>query len=83
MLDLTGIRTLVALSWVTAGFLYELVVTLDWWELQLVAKLGGWEYHKGRQPGKITVARGLPRITDMLTTHAFLIDYAKGASSSR
>lgn len=75
LLDLTGIRTLVALSWVTAGFLYELGVTLDWPEVQLVAKLGGWEYHKGRQPGKITLTRGLHRIMDMLTTQAFLMAY--------
>jgi hypothetical protein len=75
LLDLTGIRTLVALSWVTAGFLYELGVTLDWPEVQLVAKLGGWEYHKGRKPGKITLTRGLHRIMDMLTTEAFLTAY--------
>lgn len=75
LLDLTGIRTLVALSWVTAGFLYELGVTLDWPEVQLVAKLGGWEYHKGRQPGKITLTRGLHRLLDMLTTEAFLRAY--------
>lgn len=75
LLDLTGIRTLVALSWVTAGFLYELGVTLDWPEVQLVAKLGGWEYHKGRQPGKITLTRGLQRLLDMLTTEAFLAAY--------
>lgn len=72
MLDLTGIRTLVALSWVTAGFLYELGVTLDWPEVQLVAQLGGWGDHKGRQPGKITLSRGLLRLMDMLTTEAFL-----------
>lgn len=75
LLDLTGIRTLVALAWVTAGFLYELGVTLDWPEVHLVAKLGGWEYHKGRQPGKITLTRGLRRIADMLTTQAFLTAY--------
>ncbi len=75
LLDLTGIRTLVALSWVTAGFLYELGVTLDWPEVQLVARLGGWEYHKGRQPGKITLTRGLHRIADMLATQAFLTAY--------
>jgi hypothetical protein len=75
LLDLTGIRTLVALAWVTAGFLYELGVTLDWSEVQLVAKLGGWEYHKGRQPGKITLTRGLHRLMDMLTTEAFLTAY--------
>lgn len=75
LLDLTGIRTLVALSWVAAGFLYELGVTLDWPAVQLVAKLGGWEYHKGRQPGKITLTRGLRRIAEMLTTQAALTAY--------
>lgn len=75
LLNLTGIRTLVALSWVTAGFLYELGVTLDWPEVQLVAKLGGWEYHKGRRPGKITLTRGLHRIANMLTTQAALTAY--------
>jgi hypothetical protein len=75
LLDLTGIRTLVALSWVTAGFLYELGVTLDWPEVQLVAQLGGWEQHKGRQPGKISLTRGLQRIVDMLATQAFLTAY--------
>lgn len=75
LLDLTGIRTLVALSWVTAGFLYELGVTLDWPEVRLVAQLGGWEDHKGRPPGKITLTRGLQRIADMLTTQAFLTAY--------
>jgi hypothetical protein len=72
LLDLTGIRTMVALSWVAAGFLYELGVTLEWPEVQLIAKLGGWEYHKGRKPGKIILTRGLHRIMDMLTIEAFL-----------
>ena len=75
LLDLTGIRTLVALSWVAAGFLYELGVTLEWPEVQLMARLGGWEYHKGRKPGKIILTRGLHRIMDMLTTEAFLKAY--------
>jgi hypothetical protein len=75
LLNLTGIRTLVALSWVTAGFLFELGVTLDWPELQLVAKLGSWEPHKGRKPGKITLTRGLHRLMDMLTTEAVLTAY--------
>jgi hypothetical protein len=37
LLDLTGIRTLVALSWVATGFLHELVVTLEWPEVHLKA----------------------------------------------
>src|SRR5260370_22192960 len=46
VLDLRGIRTLVALTWVAAGVLYQMVVTFDWIEVQLLAKLGGWGPHK-------------------------------------
>ena len=77
MLDLTGIRTLVALSWVAAGFLYELGVTLEWPEVRLLAKLGGWQERKDRPPGKIVLTRGLQRLLDMLTTEAFLVAQLK------
>ena len=36
-MGLAGIRTLVALAWVAAGFLYELGMTLDWEEVRLLA----------------------------------------------
>jgi len=78
LLDLTAIRTMVALAWVAAGFLYELGLTLEWPEVQLIAKLGGWEYHKGRKPGKIILTRGWHRIMDTaagVTTEAFLTAY--------
>jgi hypothetical protein len=75
LLDLSGIRTLVALAWVAAGFLYELGVTLEWPEVQLIARLGGWEYHKDRRPGKIILTRGLHRLMHMLTTEAYLNAY--------
>lgn len=76
VLDLRGIRTLVALAWVAAGFLYQLGVTLEWAEVQLLAKLGGWVPHKDRRPGKITLMRGLRRLLDMLATQAILSDAA-------
>jgi hypothetical protein len=38
VLDLRGIGTLVAMAWVAAGFLYELGVTLEWAEVQLLAR---------------------------------------------
>src|SRR6266700_2716573 len=57
VLDLRGIRTLVAMAWVAAGFLYQ---------------LGGWVPHKDRRPGKITLMRGLRRLLDMLATQAIL-----------
>lgn len=75
VLDWQALRTLVALAWVAAGFLYDLGVSWDWAEVQLLAKLGGWEPHKDRQPGKITLQRGLSRLLDMLVTQAVLSQY--------
>jgi hypothetical protein len=75
LLDLGGIRTLLALGWIAAGFLYELGVTLEWEEVQLLARLGGWAARKGNKPGKIVITRGLRRLLDMLVTQAFLDRY--------
>jgi hypothetical protein len=77
VLDLTAIRTLVALAWVAAGFLYELGVTLEWPEVRLLAKLGGWQERKDRPPGKIVLTRGLQRLFDMLTTEALLASHLR------
>jgi hypothetical protein len=75
LLDLRGIRTLVALGWVAAAFLYDLGVTLEWQEVHLLARLGGWSARPDRPPGKIVLTRGLRRLADMLTTQAFLNRY--------
>jgi len=75
LLDLEGIRTLLALAWVAAGFLYELGVILEWEEVRLLARLGGWAERKDNPPGKIVLTRGLRRIMDMLHTQAFLDRY--------
>jgi hypothetical protein len=75
LLNLQGIRTLLALGWVAAGFLYELGITLDWEEVQLLARLGGWVPRKDNKPGKIVLTRGLRRLLDMLVTRAFLNRY--------
>ena len=75
LLNLTGIRTLLALGWVAAGFLYELGITLDWEEVRLLARLGGWAERKGNKPGKTVLTRGLRRLLDMLVTQAFLDRY--------
>jgi hypothetical protein len=75
LLDLAGIRTLLALAWVAAGFLYELGVTLEWEEVRLLARLGGWVKRKDNPPGKIVLTRGLRRVMDMLYTQAFLDRY--------
>jgi hypothetical protein len=74
LLDLGAIRTLVALGWVAAGFLYELGVTLDWPEIQLLGRLGGWVPRRDRPPGKTLLARGLQRLLDHFATDAILRD---------
>ncbi|MDH7475774.1 MAG: hypothetical protein QHJ74_17500, partial [Anaerolineae bacterium] len=62
-------------AWVAAGFLYEMGVTLEWPEVELLARLGGWMPRPDRKPGKIVMTRGLRRLMDMLTTKAFLDHY--------
>jgi hypothetical protein len=57
---------------VIAGFLYELGVTLEWEEVQLLARLGGWVPRTDRRPGKITLVRGLRRLMDTTATCTFL-----------
>jgi hypothetical protein len=74
LLDLEAIRTLVALGWVAAGFLYELGVTLEWPEVQLLGRLGGWTPRKDRPPGKPLLTCGLQRLLDHLATEAILRD---------
>jgi hypothetical protein len=74
LLDLAAIRTLVALGWVAAGFLYELGVTLEWPEVQLLGRLGGWVPRPDRPPGKTLLTRGLQRLLDHLATDAILRD---------
>ena len=81
VLDLEGIRTLVALAWVAAGFLYELGVSLEEESVQVLAKLGGWEPRPNRPPGKITLTRGLRRLVDLLTTNTFLQGYYRDHGS--
>jgi hypothetical protein len=76
VLDWQALQTLVALAWVTAGFLYQMGGTFQWAEVHLLAKLGGWEPHKDRKPGKITLMRGLSRLVEMLATQAILSRYA-------
>ena len=75
VMDLEAVRTLVALGWVAAGFLYELGVTLEWAEVWVLARLGGWVPHNDRKPGKIVLTRGLRRLMEMLTTEAILTAY--------
>jgi hypothetical protein len=75
LLNLKGIRTLLALGWVAAAFLYELGITLEWAEVQLLARLGGWVPRKDCKPGKIVITRGLRRLLDLVVTQAVLDRY--------
>jgi hypothetical protein len=75
LLDLKGIGTLLALAWAAAGFLCELGITVEWEEMRLLARLGGWVERKDNPPGKIVLTRGLRRVMDMLATQAFLDRY--------
>src|SRR3712207_6984096 len=59
-------------SWVAAGFLYELGVTLEWAEVRLLTRLGGGELRANRPPGKLVLTRGLRRLLDLFATEAIL-----------
>jgi len=76
VLKIDAVRTLVALAWVAAGFLYELGVTFEDAEIRLLARLGGWEQRRDpeRGPGKIILMRGLRRLLDMAAAEAILAD---------
>lgn len=72
VLDMQGIRTLAALGWVAAGYLYEIKGQWGWEDVEFLAQLGGWERHKDRQPGKAVLLRGLQSVLNYLTTRAQL-----------
>ena len=72
LLDLEGVRMLVALAWVAAAFLYEMGVHLDSEEVQMLGRLGGWEERRDRPPGRIVLARGLRRLLDAAAVDAVL-----------
>ena len=75
VLALDAIRFLVALAAVAAAFLFEWGVTLEWEEVQLLARLGGWIPRKNAKPGKIILGRGLSRLIDLMATRAILKVY--------
>jgi hypothetical protein len=74
VLAFDAVRLLVALGWVTTGFLFALGATLDWPEVRLLRRLGGGEDRPNRPPGKIVLTRGLRRLLDHLATEAILTD---------
>jgi hypothetical protein len=75
LLSLQAVRSLVALSAVAAGFLFEWGVSLEWEAVQLLARLGGWIPRKNAKPGKIILTRGLRRLLDLFAARSILEDY--------
>lgn len=60
--DFQALRTLVAMSWVVASYVFTLGETLDAPEIRVLAHLGGYVPHKNRPPGKKTLLLGLQRL---------------------
>lgn len=60
--DFEALRTLVAMAWLAASFVFTLGETLDTPEVRLLAHLGGYVPHKNRPPGKKTLLLGLQRL---------------------
>jgi hypothetical protein len=83
LLDLHGIRTLLALAWIAAGVLYGLGVTWDWEEVESLARIGGWVQRKDNKPGKIVITRGLCRLLDKLIAEAFLHQHLANTATHR
>jgi hypothetical protein len=75
VLDLQAVRTLVALGWVAAGYLYEIQGSWEEAEVRWLAKLGGWSERKDRKPGKVVLLRGIRSILDYLLVEAQLAEY--------
>lgn len=77
VLDVEALRTLVALAWTAASFVFDLAESLDSPQLQLLAHLGGYVPHKNRPPGKKILLLGLLRLAN-----AYLVAHSqpKGAS---
>ena len=63
VLDYEALRTLVALSWVAAAYVFTLGESVDSPAVRLLAHLGGYVPHKNRPPGKKTLLLGLQRLT--------------------
>jgi hypothetical protein len=77
LLDFRAVRNLVALGWVAAGYLFHLGLTLDQPEVQLLARLGGWDLRDNRPPGKQALSRGLGRLLDKYALEAELRQYIR------
>lgn len=72
VLEFEALRTLVAMAWVAAAFVFEMGASLNWPEVAILAQLGGWVPHKKRPPGKKVMLRGLAQLLNYYATQAIL-----------
>lgn len=82
LLDYEALRTLVALAWLAAAFIFDLGATLEQPEVLLLATLGGWTPGKAK-PGKAALCKGLARLSHHLVLEQLAKDPASAASLRR
>jgi hypothetical protein len=64
VMDVQALRTLVALVWIAASFVFDLGESLDRPQLQLLSHLGDYVPHTNKPPGKNILLLGLRRLAD-------------------
>lgn len=82
LLDYEALRTLVALAWLAAAFIFDLGATLERPEVLFLATLGGWTPGKAK-PGKAALCKGLARLSHHLVLEHLAKDPANAASLRR
>ena len=80
VLDFEALRTLVAMAWLAASFVFALGEALDTPEVRLLAHLGGYVPHKNRPPGKKTLLLGLQRLAAAYLAEQTLRRFSDDAS---
>lgn len=77
LLKFEAVKNLMALGCVAAQYLYHKVASMDWPEIKLLAKLGGYVTKKNTKPGIRTITWGLQKIIDKLLADIVLEQYIK------
>ncbi len=72
VLEFSAFRTLVALAFVAASFVFDLGADPTQPDIKLLARLGGYVPHKNRPPGKKCLLLGLQRFAQAHITAALL-----------
>lgn len=80
VLDFEALRTLVALAWVAAAYVFSLSENLDEPTVLLLAHLGGYVPHKNRPPGKKVLLLGVQRLAAAYLVHQMAHDSGRYAS---